>query len=319
MRNETSSAWEQSDLSEQECAAFLVAWVRSELSPHGGLFRMGTRGFRTSGRIQPFLSNVLGSGDNASEVLNHVLRIHPREAPSLLVSLGSHAKSAEGELGGVGQIGGPVQAKQMVAAMLRYSISLGELVEQCNRSVIDSLQAGLPIRAVTESNANDTLIRWLTICVELATGEHPVTKALSPTRELADLLVSSIRAGRLDDTLRLPLTEREPVPPLEVESEWRSIATGDEDDIESCLIALAGLDDAWYESGLNEQFSFMDDVLEHTSAAVESESDEDQPPGRSFIVYEVHVQDVAAFRDELRERIYELAESVEIEILKERT
>ena len=319
MPNETSPAWEKRDLGGEERAAFLVAWARNELSPQGGLFRMETGGFRTSGRIQSFLSNVLGYGDDPTAVLSHVLRMHPREAPSVFVAIGGHAELAESELGGVGGIGAPGQAKQMIAAMLRYSISLGEVVEKCNRSVIDSLQAGLPIRAVIESNANDTLIRWLTICVELATGEHPVTKALSPTRELADLLVASIRAGRLDDTLRLPLTEREPVPPLEVESEWRSIATGDEDDIESCLIALAGLDDAWYESGLNEQFSFMDDVLEHTSAAVQSESDEDQPPGRSFIVYEVHVQDVAAFRDELRERIYELSESVEIEILKERT
>jgi len=84
---------------------------------------------------------------------------------------------------------------------------------------------------------------------------------------------------------------------------------GDAEDLEHQLVGDAGLDLWWYETEMHERFCFTQDVIEHTSACVDSVADDEGLPGRSFVVFEVHVQDQSKFFGELRSRVRELAEA----------
>lgn len=302
--------WEQ-PLNLQERAALLAAWARQEIFPSGGLFTTGMGGFRVSDRIEPFLSQVVDRQHEATRVLGHLLDSHPQEAPWVLAYLSQNAVTAARERQKAGRIAAHAQAKQMIAAMLDYSASLGPLVDQLNRSVIQHLQTNALLPAVNEGVPGDALIRWLVDCAALAANETPIINSGAAPTEVVRLLIESIRVGHLHDALRTPpAVPPHPVGPANEHNNCQLVATGEVDQIESDLIALADLTDLWYESELCEQFSFMDDVLEHTSALLETECDEDQLPGKSWVSHQVHVLDVPLFCAELRSRVQQLAREI---------
>lgn len=310
MMADIGARWEQ-PLNLQERAALLAAWARQEISPSGGLFTTGMGGFRVSGRIEPFLSQVVGRHHEASRVLNHLLDSHPQDAPWVLAYLSQNALNAARERQEVGRLAAPAQSKQMTTAMLDYSASLGPLVDQLNRAVIEHLQTSASLPAVDEGVPGDSLISWLVDCAALATNETPTINSGAVPTELVRLLIESIRVGHLHDALRTPtVVPPHPVGPADKQNSWQLVATGEVDQIESDLIALADLTDLWYESELCEQFSFMDDVLEDTSALLETECDEDQLPGQSWVNHKVHVLDVPLFCAELRSRVQQLAREI---------
>lgn len=307
MSDDDRPTWEKK-LVVEDRAALLAAWARSEISPSGGLFTTGMGGFRVSGRIEPFLSQVVGRDHEANQVLACLLDHHPREAPWVLTFLSRNAVEAARERQKVGRLDAPGQAKQMTRAMLDYSVSLGVLVQRINRTVIQNLQTNASLPAIVEGIPGDSLTSWLIDCATLATDESPSMASKFAHTELATFLVDSIRSGHLHDALRATPVEPPQARDLADEDQWQLVASGEADQIESELIALAGLSDLWYETNLREHFSFMDDLLECTSAFIETTSDEDQLPGQSWARHEVYVRDVPAVCAELQARAHQLAD-----------
>jgi hypothetical protein len=89
---------------------------------------------------------------------------------------------------------------------------------------------------------------------------------------------------------------------------WRTIASGDDRDIENRVLEWCGMMEAWVGGGLDERFSFWSDVLEmcdHFDS--ESREWEGGGPGLSGVWFKVRTNNPKALKQEIADLIKELA------------
>ena len=116
----------------QQRCALLIDWINGAPLPSSCLFLLPGSGAFCCGssRPQPFLSQVLVRKDDAAELLSFLKRHHAQEAGPIfdaLIALG--AKSAN-ELASLSTIAASGQAKQMMRAMLLYSVETGAIAKE---------------------------------------------------------------------------------------------------------------------------------------------------------------------------------------------
>lgn len=105
----------------------LEAWAAENRSLHGGSFRGHKVSFGYSGSTDiPFLSTVIGYGNRAEQVLQHLLDHSEDQGARVLDKFQAHAAASTTRIDQLPLESIPTQSKRMIKAMLEYSIYLSE-------------------------------------------------------------------------------------------------------------------------------------------------------------------------------------------------